>query len=123
MYLFHYLLPIAIYIIYKNKIMFWGLIFGNFIDLDHIYLRLVGNVPWTESICGIGNVWQCSGFFGYPLHSVYVLVFFIMISMIVFPFMIDDKKAKSLPWIFWISIGVLIHFVLDFIQIATGWVL
>jgi hypothetical protein len=86
----------------------------------YIYLRLVGQAPWTGNICGFDKFWECNGFLGYPLHSFYAIVFFLMMSMIIFPFMIDNKKSKSLKWFFWICVGVSLHFLLDFIQLITG---
>jgi hypothetical protein len=120
MYLAHYLLPFITYFFYRSKIVFGGLLLGNLVDLDHVYSRLVGTVPWEGNMCGFEKFWECNGFFGYPLHSFYVILFIIMISMVIFPFMIDNKKDKKLKWMFWICIGFLIHFALDFIQLVTG---
>ena len=121
MYLAHYVLPIAIYfLIKKDKIMLFGLLLGNIVDLDHVLLRLSGSVPWLSSICGDKFFWKCSGFFGYPFHSAYVIVSLIFLSVILFFLMKKQKELKINKWMFWICIGALLHLALDFTQLTSG---
>lgn len=116
MYLIHYILPFVIYYFVRNKTMLFGLLLGNIIDLDHIYLRIMGIVPWFGSICAGRHFWNCGSFGVYPLHSVYVMITFLILSVILFFLMKKDKKLKITQWMFWISMGVSIHFILDFIH-------
>ncbi len=121
MYLAHYLLPILVYLfVTRDKIVLFSLLIGNVIDLDHIFLRLNGTVPWFSSICGDKLVWRCSAFFGYPFHSVYAIVSLIVLSIILFFLMEKQKELKINKWMFWICIGILIHLMLDFVQLSTG---
>ena len=116
MWFLHYIIPGLIYFFNKNKIMFWGLISGNILDLDKIYFRLIGKVGWTESICekGIGT---CSSIGNYPLHTLPPLIF-LLIALILFLFF--RKKNKKLSFLFWFSIGAILHLFLDCIQKITG---
>jgi hypothetical protein len=100
--------------------MLFGLLFGNLIDLDHIFFRVTGMVPWMESICSVKNFWDCNSFFGYPLHSVYVFISLIAVSIILFFLMQEEKELKVTKWMFWICIGALVNLFLDFIQLTTG---
>ena len=127
MFLLHYIIPLVIFYFYRDKIMLWGLIVANFIDLDHIFYRLIGKVGWFQSACPhIGM--QCSlGF--YPLHTIYVFITAIVLAL-VFGIFIISKQSKRLKhskqikliatWIFWISLGIVIHFVLDYLHLLTG---
>lgn len=118
MFLMHYILPFIIYWLskVKNKIMLWGLLLGNVIDLDHIYYRLIGKVGWFESACPEGLGSQCS--FGiYPLHNLLTAFILIIVSLISYRFIKNNKKAE---WMFWISIGALLNLVLDYIHLITG---
>jgi len=120
MYLAHYLLPFAIYYFFRNKVMLVGLLLGNLIDLDHIFLRVIGVVPWLQNICSDGYFWKCNGFLGYPLHSVYMLVALIITSIILFFLMEEEKKLKITQWMFWICIGAILNLFLDILQLAIG---
>jgi hypothetical protein len=120
MYLAHYILPFAIYYFFRSKVMLGGLLIGNLIDLDHILLRIFGIVPWFQNICGTDYFWKCNGFFGYPLHSVYVLVSLIVTSIVLFFLMNEEKELKINKWMFWICIGALLNLSLDFVQLLTG---
>lgn len=118
MFLAHYILPFIIYWLSrtKDKIMLWGLLLGNAIDLDHIYLRMIGQVEWFESACPSGLGSQCS--FGiYPLHNPIVVVILLIISLASFSYINKKKESK---WIFWISIGALLNLLLDYIHLVTG---
>ena len=67
MFLFHYILPLIIFYFYRDKIMLYGLLLGNLVDLDHVYYRIIGKVGWFESACPQLGM-QCSFGF-YPLHN------------------------------------------------------
>jgi hypothetical protein len=88
MFLFHYIFPGIVFYLTKqrDRIMLWGLLLGNVIDLDHIYARLIGTVPWFGSACTKGLGAQCSfstsNFGVYPLHSPYVAFFLFIIIMV-----------------------------------------
>lgn len=101
--------------------MFWGLIAGNLIDLDHVYYRIIGKVGWFESACQHAGM-QCS--FGvYPLHSLIILFSSILIMIISFTILQIDKKKKFGHYIlllFWISVGIIIHFGLDYLHLMIG---
>ena len=45
-------IPVVIFYYYRDKIMLFGLLVANLIDLDHIYCRIIGKVGWFESACG-----------------------------------------------------------------------
>jgi len=120
MYLAHIILPFIIYYIFRNKIVLWGLLLGNLIDLDHIFLRIIGGVPWFQNICEIKGFWKCNGFLGYPFHSVYMLVGLIVVSIILFFLMKEEKELKITKWMFWICIGAILNLLLDFVQLSTG---
>ena len=112
MFLLHYLLPLAIFYFYRNKIMLWGLLLGNAIDLDHVYLRLLGEVPWFGSACArVGT--NCSiGF--YPLHNWSFALSALTTGILVF------HKNKRLKLIGWLGIGVFLNVLLDFIHMISG---
>jgi len=48
--------------------MCYGLLAGNIIDIDHIFPRIMGKVPWFESACENGLFTQCS-FDHYMFHN------------------------------------------------------
>lgn len=100
--------------------MLWGLLLGNAIDLDHIYLRMIGQVGWFESACPEGLGSQCS--FGiYPLHSPIVVgILLFIVGGIHLMGKIDGRKSKETKWIFWISIGALLNLLLDYIHLVIG---
>lgn len=98
--------------------MLWGLLLGNLIDLDHIYLRIIGKVEWFESACVEGLGSQCS--FGiYPLHNIYTAGIFFILGLGSF-FYNRKHNTDITKWIFWISIGVLIALGLDYLHLITG---
>jgi hypothetical protein len=120
MYLAHYILPFILYYFFRNKIMLWGLLLGNLIDLDHVFLRITGMVPWFHNICSEGYFWKCNGFLGYPLHSVYFLVALIITSTILFFLKEEEEKLDIEKWMFWICIGAILNLSLDLLQLAIG---
>lgn len=112
MFLMHYLLPLVIFYFYRNKAMLWGLLLGNLIDLDHIYYRIIGKVPWFESACSHLGA-QCSiGF--YPLHNIYVGIFCLIFSGLV---LFKDKRIKFIGLMF---LGAFLNLLLDYIHLITG---
>lgn len=144
MYIAHYLLPffvifIYLYFIRKDKIIinnrfnfdfmrikkgkiiltfagiiFFGLMLGNLIDIDHVYYRLSGDVPWLKSYCGGTFNLKCSSLNYYPLHNMYFFIVFFILSFLVF---FKDNRIRLYGWIF---IGATIHLILDYIQYITG---
>jgi len=120
MYLAHYLIPLLLFFIFKDKIMLYGLLLANLIDLDHIFLRIFGSVPLFGSICGFKEFWKCNGFFGYPFHSPYVWIFFIITSFFLAILREKNKDSKEIKLLFFISLGIVLHLFLDFIQLSTG---
>ena len=127
MFTLHYIIPLIIFYFYRNKIMLWGLLLANLIDLDHIYYRLIGQVGWFESACPHLGM-QCSlGY--YPLHTFIVFIISILITGISFfilkldVFKISKKQKRSkfyIKLIFWISVGIIIHFCLDYLHLLMG---
>lgn len=115
----HYILPFIIYWLTKtkDKVMLFGLLLGNAIDLDHVYYRLIGKVNWFESACPEGLGSQCS-FGTYPLHNLPTAIILIAIILISYLYI---KKKKEAKWFFWISIGALLNLLLDYIHLITGW--
>lgn len=128
MFTLHYIIPLIIFYFYRDKIILWGLFLGNLIDLDHIYYRLIGKVGWFESACPHLGM-QCS-FGNYPLHTLIVLVISILIAAISFLILrmhvfSKSKKQKKegnkyYKLIFWIFVGVIIHFGLDYLHLLMG---
>lgn len=119
MYLAHYIIPIILYLFKKNKIMLYGLLAGNIIDIDHIYLRVIGEVPWFESACTHGIGTQCS--YGYyPLHNTPALLIMAVISVGLLISTIYYEDNKKLSFAFWLVAGAILHLLLDFIHFMTG---
>ena len=117
MFLLHYLIPIAIYyFIKKDKVILFGLLAGNLVDLDHVYYRLIGKVGWFESACSGGS--QCS-IGTYPSHDPLFLIVFTAVGMLTAYFILSEEK-KKLKGLIWILTGVLLHLVLDYIALITG---
>lgn len=112
MFILHYILPFIIFYFYRNKIMLWGLLLGNLIDLDHIYYRIIGKVGWFESACPTSGM-QCSFNF-YPLHNLTFAIIFVIFSSLIF---IKNKKIKFVGWL---SLGALLNLALDYIHLITG---
>lgn len=129
MYFLHYIIPLVLFYFYRNKIMFWGLTLANLIDLDHVYYRIIGKVPWFGSACP--NFWHgCTSLGVYPMHSFFSLILAALISI---PFitseavLISQKKPRSknlknkvLIFVFWIGLGIIIHLGLDYLQKLIG---
>ena len=118
MFLMHYFSPIIVFYFLRDKIIFFGLILGNLIDLDHVYYRIIGKVEWFESACidGLGS--QCSiGF--YPLHNLYVFLIVIILAILFFLISLYYKN-KKIRFLYWLAIGVIIHLILDFTHLLTG---
>jgi len=124
--------------------MFWGLELANLIDLDHIYYRLIGKVGFFDSACSHLGIQRSLGF--YPLHTLNFLLI-IVLTMILSFFFLDliDFKTKEvkedknkefflkeafkkikltkktlISFIFWISIGIIVHFGLDYLHLLIG---
>lgn len=112
MFLWHYLLAILIFTIFRDKFMLLAILLGNLIDLDHIYYRLIGKVSWFGSACNkLGE--DCSiGF--YPLHSPTFIIIFLLLSLLI---LAKNKKIKFLGWI---SLGAFSNLLLDYIQQLSG---
>ena len=108
----HYILPLALFYFFISKTMLLGLLLGNLVDLDHIYYRIIGNVPWVQSACGeIGK--NCS--FGvYPLHNLILGAVFLVFASLVF---VNDKKLKLAGWI---CLGVVLNMLLDLVHRTIG---
>jgi hypothetical protein len=104
--------------------MLLGLLLGNLIDLDHLFLRFLGKVSFSKSICDISEFWRCNGLFYHPLHNIYVWLFFIISSLIFFYLIVNSKKPsknkKIYKLFFFSSLGITLHLTLDFIQLITG---
>jgi hypothetical protein len=121
MYTLHYIIPILLYfLLNQNKRVLFGLLIGNLVDLDHIYLRVNGTVPWLSNICEKNHFWNCSSFGEYPLHSTNMLISLVVTSVILFFLMKRDKELKITYWMFWISIGALLNLLLDYVQLLSG---
>jgi hypothetical protein len=112
MFLLHYLIPLIIFYFYRNKIVLLGLVFGNLIDLDHVYYRLIGKIGWFESACPQLGM-QCSFGF-YPLHNLTFMLVSLVLSSLVFA---KNKKVKLVGWVF---IGALFNLLLDYVHLITG---
>ena len=112
MFLLHYIIPLLIYVFYKNKSMVFGLLLANLIDLDHVIFRLIGKVPWFQSACTeFGK--QCSlGF--YPFHNIWV----ILVAIILCFFLLS--KNKYLKFIGWLGMGIILHLFLDVVHYWIG---
>lgn len=111
MFLAHYLLVLAIFLIFRSKFAFLGLLLGNFIDLDHIFYRVIGKVGWLDSACAEAGQ-ECS--FGvYPLHNWSFVVFFLLLSGFI---LFKDKKLKFIGFL---ALGAFLNLLLDLIQIST----
>ena len=112
MFLLHYILPLAIFYFYRDKMMLWGLLLANLIDLDHIYYRIIGKVGWFESACERFGL-NCSiGF--YPLHTWAIAFIGLFVTILIL------HKNKKLRFIGWIGLGIFIHMVLDLIHELIG---
>jgi hypothetical protein len=113
MYTLHYIIPLIIFYFYRDKIILWGLLLANLIDLDHIYSRIVGDVAWFKSACPGGLGTQCS--MGvYPLHSWAILVVGVILIPLIF------MKKKYLKFLGWIGIGIILHLALDYLHYLIG---
>lgn len=143
MYIAHYILPfiaVFIYLIFikkqklskkamfsfdflkkqKNKIILtasgiilFGLLLGNIVDLDHVYYRLIGKVPFFGTICG--EAWgKCHSFNMYPLHNFLFMFIFLILGALIFS---KNNKIKFFGWMFF---GAFLNLFLDFIQMKTG---
>ena len=112
MFLLHYIIPIAIFYFYRNKIMLFGLLLGNLIDLDHVYYRIIGKVGWFESACPHLGM-QCSFGF-YPMHNLASVIIFLLFSSLIF------MKNKKIKFIGWLSFGAFLSLFLDYIHSIIG---
>jgi len=112
MFLPHYLIPLIIFYFCRDKIMLWGLLLGNLVDLDHIYYRLIGKVGWFESACPHFGM-SCS-YNTYPLHNFTFIVIFLILSFLIF------NKNKKIKFIGWLSMGAALNIIIDLIASVTG---
>ena len=128
MYALHYIIPLIIFLFYRNKTMLYGLIGANLIDLDHIYYRMIGKIGWFESACPSFGM-QCSiGY--YPLHQWSIFIGALVLSVFLIFFLRSQifttpKKRKNgynlyLKLLFWISAGIILHFILDYLHLLIG---
>lgn len=97
--------------------MLYGLLWGNLIDLDHVYYRIIGKVPWFESACSHLGA-QCSWNF-YPLHNSIVLTSTLILAVILIPSGMYFKK-KKMAFLGWLFLGMALNIILDLIQLKTG---
>ena len=108
----------------EDKIMLWGLLIGNIIDLDHIYMRIIGKVGWFESACENGIGTQCS-FIVYHLHSYFMIGFLATIVILSVKHLNKLQKnnmnTENTKIILWISVGGLVHLMLDYIHLIINW--
>lgn len=112
MFLLHILIPVIIFYFYRDKIILWGLLFANLIDIGHVYYRIIGKVGWFESACpNLGM--QCSWNF-YPFHNITMLIVGFLLSSMIFT---KDKRLKVAGWF---GVGIVLHFGLDYIHLLTG---
>jgi len=119
MYLAHFILPFAIYyLIKKDKIMLFGLLLGNIVDLDHISFRINHGIEIFTSSCD-NFLEQCS-FGTYRMHSLNSVISLSIASVILFVMIKKHKEMKSVYWIFWACIGALLNLLLDYIHLLTG---
>jgi len=134
MYLLHYILPFVVYFLFlkreekrgeikkrkkksffdipRGKLILYGLLLGNLIDLDHLWYRLVGKVWWFDSAC-INFGQQCSFGF-YPLHSQVTLVVFSAF------FIGSFHKGRKIELVGWLALGAVINLILDYVHLITG---
>lgn len=90
-----------------------GLALANLIDLDHVYYRIIGKVPWFSSACE--HIGMSCSFNFYPLHNIFVLsIGILMIGGLFF-------KKKKLKFVGWFGTGIVIHIILDLIMQVTGY--
>jgi len=116
MFTFHYILPLIVYFFYRNKNLLFGLILGNIVDLDHVYMRVVGDAPWFSSACsGFGH--QCSWNF-YPLHNHFVLIVTLFLSL--FSAYGIYRKDRLIEIFGWTALGISLNLFLDLVHLATG---
>ena len=121
MYLLHYIIPLIIFYFYRDKLMLWGLLLGNFVDLGHVYYRIIGKVGWFESACPQLGM-QCSFGF-YPFHNLGFAIAFLLFSGLIF---IRGKKLKKLKvlkilnFLGWLSLGAFMNLALDYIHLLSG---
>ena len=97
----------------KARLMFWGLVLGNLIDLDHLYYRIIGKVSWTDSHCQTFFM-KCSSIGFYPFHKVYFIFIFMALSSLVF------FKKKEIKFLGWLAFGAFLNLILDMIQYIIG---
>jgi hypothetical protein len=106
------MLPATLFYFYRYQIPLLGLLLGNLVDLDHVFYRIIGKVGWFQSACPHFGM-QCSFGF-YPLHNWTVTILCLALGFFIF------AKNKKLKFVGWISLGVLLNFLLDYIQLITG---
>jgi len=112
MFLLHYLIPFVVFYFVRKKMILYGLLLGNLADIDHIYYRIIGKVPWFSSACQNFGA-NCSIDF-YPLHSLTFLLIFLGLSSLIF---VKNKKIKFVGWIF---LGAFLNLILDYVHLIIG---
>jgi hypothetical protein len=112
MFILHYLIPLIIYYVNKNKLILWALISANIIDLGHIYFRLIGKVAWFGSACQHAGM-QCSFNF-YPFHNLITLIIAACLIPLIF------TKKKWARFIGYFGIGIVLHLALDYLHLLIG---
>jgi hypothetical protein len=112
MFILHYLIPLVVFYFWRNSIALWGLLAGNLIDLDHIYMRIIGAFPWFGSACQ--HFGQNCSIGVYPLHSWLLAGIFLLGTNLAF---FRDKRIKLIGFIF---LGAFLNILLDYIAMVTG---
>lgn len=112
MFLLHYILPFVIFYFFRNKLILFGLLLGNLIDLDHVYYRIIRKVPWFKSACKKFGM-QCSFNF-YPLHNLTSAIVFLTLSLSIF---IEEPIIKFFGWM---AFGAFLNLTLDYIHLKIG---
>ncbi len=92
--------------------MLFGLLFGNLIELDYIYYRIIGKIDWFESACPNFGM-QCSFEF-YPLHNIYGGIFVLFLSLLIF---VENWKLRFVGWF---CFNVFLNLVLDILHLLIG---
>lgn len=88
----HLIIPGIVYLFKRDKVIFFGLLLGNFADLDHWF--------------GLNRIF----------HSNIAMIVALIIAAILLG---ERNKPKYKLW-FWITAGFILHLVLDAIAKSTG---
>jgi hypothetical protein len=105
----------------------YALLLANIIDLDHIYYRIAGKVSWFSSACP--EIGMNCGLNFYPMHTLIVMFFYLGISGPLFLSAVAIISKRNIPkllknpkihFIGWLGVGILIHILLDYLHLKTG---